>query len=194
VNYGDTRIPERIWDKIVPCACSGCWFWTATIAGVPQVRWKVGTMWKVVGVRKVFHQVLTGITATDLLELGIGIGACMNECVNPAHYVFGTHKELGYKNNRQRRFCVNGHDMEIEGVYKSNREGPNHRTGDHCRACRAARCLADRERVRKKRLARMTPERLRRFLRKSKTMKSRWQTGELRRRDGSLTPLATRAA
>ena len=28
VNWGDPRLPERFWDKVVPEPNSGCWFWT----------------------------------------------------------------------------------------------------------------------------------------------------------------------
>ena len=32
-SFGDTRLPERFWDKLQPEPMSGCWLWTASLSG-----------------------------------------------------------------------------------------------------------------------------------------------------------------
>lgn len=39
VDYGDSRLPDRFWDKVFPEPMSGCWLWGAH---VPPVRNSVG--------------------------------------------------------------------------------------------------------------------------------------------------------
>lgn len=30
IDYGDTVLPDRFWDKVIPEPMSGCWLWTAS--------------------------------------------------------------------------------------------------------------------------------------------------------------------
>jgi hypothetical protein len=38
MNFGDPRLPDRFWVKVIPEPNSGCWLWFAAIAGGWEVR------------------------------------------------------------------------------------------------------------------------------------------------------------
>lgn len=180
IEFGDERIPQRIWSKIT--ISDGHWLWTGAIAGVPQTRWKVDGVQKTVSVRRILFELATGTTAP-------AIGGCRCECVNPAHAVAGTAAEVAasWDSKQDRTKCVAGHVLGEVGIYFSTVRGRKVRK---CSACHAIHTAAKRDKRRRRRLASMSPERREKFLRKSETQRRLWASGAVRRRDGSITPLA----
>lgn len=83
VNFGDQRLPDRFWDKTIPCPMSGCWLWIASVSvtgsdGYGQFFYGG----KLNRAHRVSYSVLVG-------EIPAGLEIdhlCRNtRCVNPAH-------------------------------------------------------------------------------------------------------------
>lgn len=192
----DERLPARVWDKISPCPITGCWLWTGTYSGCPQTRWKVGDTWKTVAVRKVITELVLEAPVKVIAELvsespgDFGIGSDMRECVNPAHYRFGTTAELArqWADANRDVHCVNGHEYAVYGQYV--RHTSNGWTIRVCRACHLLRLHAKKVRKNRRRLARMSPANRAAFLVRSDARRKGWDG----RRDPALHQLRENAA
>lgn len=135
MDYGDTRLPERFWDKVVPEPMSGCWLWTgATLQnGYGQIAW--GS--KVVGVHRLMCTVTYGFPSTGKEARHTCDIRC---CVNPDHVVWGTSQEnkqdmlrRGGNPHATKTHCPSGHPYDEANTYRAAR-------GDRqCRTCRRRR-------------------------------------------------------
>lgn len=135
MDYGDTRLPERFWDKVIPEPMSGCWLWTgATLQnGYGQISW--GS--KVVGVHRLMCTAVHGYPSTAKETRHTCDLRC---CVNPDHLVWGTSSEnkqdmlrRGGNPHASKTHCPQSHPYDETNTYRSAR-------GDRqCRQCRRAR-------------------------------------------------------
>lgn len=133
--WGDPRLPERIWAKLV-VAPNGCWLWQgATTLGYGRVRWE--------GNARLVHRVVYSVLISspgDGLELD---HLCREtSCANPRHLEPVTHAEnirrgewsAGAARKRlSSTTCANGHEFTPENTYI-----PPSNNQRQCRACRRA--------------------------------------------------------
>lgn len=135
MNYGDSRLPDRFWDKCIPEPNSGCWLWTA------HLSWN-GYGWFSFGYRKACaHRVAYTYLAGEI-PAGLDLDhLCRNRCCcNPAHLEPVTRSE----NLRRGRngdvirmraalitHCPKGHAYDAENTYRHPRNG-----GRGCLTCR----------------------------------------------------------
>lgn len=81
ILFGDTRAPQRFWDKIRVCPYTGCWEWTARVSpeGYGQCGYQ-GQCWQA-------HRLSFTLLVRDIPE-GLVVGhQCDNRpCVNPNHH------------------------------------------------------------------------------------------------------------
>lgn|SRR3990167_4665160 len=87
VNFFDSRLPERFWQKVIPEPNSGCWLWLGAAR-----RTGYGCFWfghhKISSAHEVAYLVLVGSVPSPL-ELD---HQCNTRCcVNPAHLEPVTH-------------------------------------------------------------------------------------------------------
>lgn len=170
VNLDDERFPPRLWSKVV--VSDGHWLWTGTIAGCPQIRWKVDGVFKTVSVRRLLFEAATGTTAP-------AIGGCRVDCVNPAHAIGATHEELARRWNaaQDRTRCKHGHLLAEVGVYLRIVEG---RTVRSCRRCWLDRSKAQAEAKFVRNMRRASPARRRELTRRRAGGVKAWVTRRAR--------------
>jgi len=157
VKFGDPRLPERLWSKID--VVDGCWIWRGAFANTAQI-WRDG---KTVNVRRWIWETEHGRPAGD----AVGTGArCDRRCVHHDHAVAGSRGDLAdayWFSRRDRETCRHGHVLAVVGVYtmksKTARTGVNRA----CRACQRIAVAKVKEKRRRARIARMSPERLARY-------------------------------
>ena len=185
--FGDPRIPDRIWSKIL-VAPNGCWIWMGAFSHAPQVRWKVDGHHKTVNVRRVLFELDRG-------PAGEAIGAeCTLRCVRPEHVYAGSHREVCVRSSRarhgdpaQRTTCRRGHLLADVGVYRRTIGGRKVRS---CRECWALKEKTKRDKRYMRRLARMSPERRATYIRRAAAQRAAWRDGRRRRPDGTLAVTA----
>ncbi len=183
VNFGDPRIEDRIWDKIAPCPTTGCWLWTATFAGAPQIRWKIDGKWAVINVRRIFGE-LAGVADAKII-----IGDC-SHCVNPAHYeIFDSASEasLWAAASLRPTYCKHGHSLEDAYEYINGSDGHRYR---RCRTCQSLTTAVYANKAFERRVRSMTSHNRARALRRSARAREMWKSGVLRRPDGTMSPRA----
>jgi hypothetical protein len=78
-NWGDERLPERFWNKVIPEPTSGCWFWTAgpAFAILPKDGGQ-----RVSHPRLYAYRTLRGVIGRRA-RLAPSCG--LDECINPSH-------------------------------------------------------------------------------------------------------------
>lgn len=87
MNFGDTRLPERFWDKVSPCPMSGCWLWFGSDNRGYGMSWRDG---KHVYAHRMALEAESGPMGRDV-EVD---HRCMIKCcVNPAHLELVSHTE-----------------------------------------------------------------------------------------------------
>lgn len=116
MNWGDPRLPERFWNKVMPEPNSGCWLWIGSTegGGYGNVRFNGPTR----KAHRVSFEMLVG-EIPDGLELD---HLCrVRCCVNPLHLEPVTHAEnvrRGESGLRQsnRTHCPSGHAYEGDNL------------------------------------------------------------------------------
>lgn len=87
VNWGDSRLPDGFWDRVLPCPMSGCWLWTGKIwRSSPRFLVSEGPLgarrWRQVSARQYAYDALIGRKPGQTRAMN----ACgVDECCNPSH-------------------------------------------------------------------------------------------------------------
>lgn len=140
MNWGDTRLPERFWNKTIPEPMSGCWLWTG------QIRKDGYPLFWDIDVRKMtraYHwpfRVIHGPMPAGLDHDHLCRVRC---CVNPAHLEAVTRSVNVRRGlapdriasfNRNKTHCPAGHEYTPEntGIAKSSKTPNGYR---FCRIC-----------------------------------------------------------
>jgi hypothetical protein len=136
----DTRIPERIWNKIIPEPNSGCWFWLGSLSGSSDLG-GYGETWfnnaKAIIHRLMYEKFIGPIP--DKMELD---HKCrVRCCCNPMHVEPVTHRGNALRGNaglnriiecREALTCDRGHPWTPENTIANS-------GWRACKACRRAR-------------------------------------------------------
>ena len=125
MNFLDSRLPERFWNKVQPCPITGCWLWVGATGknGHAQLRNQGKTDYSYrVSYRTLVGSIPSGLELDHLCRT--------TQCVNPQHLEPVTHEEnmrrspLGFQNNKTQRelsarsrakaspLCKNGHPFD----------------------------------------------------------------------------------
>lgn len=127
-QYGDPRIPDRIWTKISPAPISGCWVWSGTTVSSHGLTYgRVSVQGRMLLVHRAVYTVLVSDPGKSDLD-----HTCRTTlCCNPKHLEPVTHAENVTRGYHARGVCRNGHDLS----------GYNLITVGHvrCRICRTER-------------------------------------------------------
>ena len=144
LNWGDSRIPQRVWDKILPCPMSGCWIWTACVnpEGYGRLSW--------LGIPSFSHRVLYEAIGSIPDGLELDHKCRVRCCCNPQHLEPVTRKTNVARGLRFRAKlqCKRGH------AYKGNTTLIQGSNGSY-RLCTT--CKRDRQRRWKKEQRRDLP-------------------------------------
>lgn len=149
LDFGDTRLPERFWDRVFPEPNTGCWLWGGSTAKSGYGAFHVpGT----------YSGVITSHRAMMLAVDPEGIDECVmhlcdvRACVNPDHLKWGSladnnrdmhSKGRGFARCRGVRFCIRGHEFtEDNTTVITSREGKKSRRCKRCARNNARRCRA----------------------------------------------------
>ena len=122
MNFGDSRIPLRVWEKIIPNE-QGCWLWLGSkTAGYGMtVRYsRLDTRNRNVGVHRWLLEVDTGRIGEQALH-----GKCRHRhCVNPKHLRWGSSSDNqldsvddGTHVWARKTHCPHGHPYNQENTY-----------------------------------------------------------------------------
>lgn len=123
-RFGDSRLPERFWEKCEPEPNSGCWLWTAGCSkgyGVYRIGEKTGQAYS--------HSYKTLIgPVPEGLELD---HLCRTPCcVNPAHLEPVTHGV-----NLLRGNTINAKNATKTHCKRGHNNWRIRKTGRYCRTC-----------------------------------------------------------
>jgi hypothetical protein len=128
-QYGDTRLKERIWKRILPEPNSGCWIWTGSSdnGGYGTCRWRGRNTKAHIALR----EALVGDTPVGLELDHLCRTRC---CVNPLHLEPVTARENVRRGTSPAArymaatFCKNGHPFDEANTrrYKKRR---------YCKTC-----------------------------------------------------------
>lgn len=141
INFGDSRLPDRFWDKVRPCPMSGCWLWTGAHVWNEYGVVTVGGRQRYV--HRVSYQALVGEVPAGLQLDHLCRQRC---CVNPMHLEPVTQRE-NMRRGKQGEIwgtethCRNGHEYTDENT--APRSG--RRNGRMCRACNRDKTARHRE-------------------------------------------------
>lgn len=119
LNFGDIRLPQRFWDRVIPEPNSSCWLWLGRIE--PHGYARLGG--------KLAHRITYAIEGTLDARLVLDHLCRVTCCVNPAHLDQVTNAvNIQRGLNATRTHCNRGHRFSIEntGTYRGRRI---------CRAC-----------------------------------------------------------
>lgn len=117
MNFGDTRLPSRFWNKVQPCPMTGCWLFMSSQD--PIGYGSVGYAGRVMKAHRVTYEVLVGEVPTDL-ELD---HRCkVRCCCNPDHLEPVSHTENMRRSfNATKDRCRHGHSLHDARVYQGRR-------------------------------------------------------------------------
>ena len=143
LDYGDPRLPERFWDKVIPEPMSGCWLWlAATDVGGYGV---VGCRGKLVKA----HRWMCAVVHGEPLPGDQTRHTCdTRSCVNPDHLLWGTPQDntddmirRGRNSYASRTHCAHEHEFtEVNTRIRSS-------GSRQCRTCDKARAQTYRDRL-----------------------------------------------
>ena len=140
LNFGDTRLPERFWNHVVPEPNSGCWIWMArTIKGYGAFKAKNDRgQW----VSMLAHRYAKAAVERLIDGLQLDHTCTTPCCVNPAHLDQVTNDENMRRRAARTTHCKNGHLKTPENSYwnQATRRDRGGKKYMH-RACK--RCVAD---------------------------------------------------
>lgn len=153
MNYGDARLPDRFWSKVVPEPNSGCWLWTAHRNAKGYGCYGVGSYETRLSHRVAF-QALLGLVP-DGLELD---HRCkVRCCCNPAHLEPVSHAENVRRGETKKSHCKRGHALAGDNLMPIK-----HGAAARCRLCVAiAASSRDKQRRMRSRPLRRRPGRQR---------------------------------
>jgi hypothetical protein len=138
-EFGDTRLPERFWDKVI-ASPSGCWAWSGARTGLGYGTFGNPT--------RLAHRVSYDALRGDLPDRRttglVPDHLCRNPgCVNPAHLEAVPQRDNvrrglrpeqmrlaspGAAKERAKTHCPQGHPYDEANTYR-------HKRGRGCRAC-----------------------------------------------------------
>lgn len=147
LDFGDTRLPERFWDRVFPEPNTGCWLW-----GGAEDRKFIrarGTydaygIYRHEGRTRRAHVVIAEVVGFRIEGWDVRHLCHSRSCVNPDHLVAGSRsqnmqdaKREGTTRNQfsYATHCINSHEFTKENTYTRPTGG---------RACRRCRRDADR--------------------------------------------------
>lgn len=114
MTYGDIRLPNRFWDKVLGLD-TGCWVWTACILHNGYGQFRVGPK------HKQAHRVSYTALVGEIPEgLQLDHLCRVRECVNPSHLEPVTGKEncnRGLDHSANKTQCPKGHPYSGENLY-----------------------------------------------------------------------------
>ncbi len=131
MNWGDERLPERFWAKVMPEPNSSCWFWLASLTDRGYGVWK----WK--GRCRVHR--ITYVAFVGEVPAGLELDhLCRNRgCCNPAHLEAVTHLENMRRVAATKTHCPRGHAYDGANTYTYTGGGQGTYRQRTCRACNA---------------------------------------------------------
>lgn len=156
VEFGDSRLPSRFWDRVRVNDDTGCWEWTGSTNGV-YGNWT----WKAIGIRGNIstHRAAYRFLVAEIPEGGVVRHKCdVPLCVNPDHLELGTHKDNvrdkmsrgrhKTNGNDRKTHCKRGHKFTPENTMKGPRG-----VGRRCRTCHYETCRVNGAKYRAKKRA-----------------------------------------
>jgi hypothetical protein len=155
INFGDERLPAKVWDRVHPCPMTGCWLWAAGLSDAGY-----GTL------RRDGKNTLAHRLSFESLVGDIPDGLCIDHlcrvrcCINPAHMEPVTMRENVLRGismvavNARKTHCHAGHPFEGENLIVT----PNGRRC--CRECQNAgqRRRYEKGRPERERIAALNPK------------------------------------
>lgn len=139
MHFGDSRLREFVWDRILPEPNTGCWLWVGFISEQGYGRGP-----QVAGGRLVMAHRMTYETQHGPLAKGLELDhLCrVRSCCNPEHLEAVTHEENVLRGdsfsakNAELTHCKRGHEY-VEGSYYIIKPTKRNRTknGRHCKTC-----------------------------------------------------------
>ncbi len=137
IQFGDPRLPDRLWRRIQPCPMSGCWIWTgcATPKGYGYAS-RPGPPRKPFYVHRWTYEIANGGLPPADMELD---HLCRQpSCCNPLHLEAVTCRENALRGigwaaiNAAKTHCRHGHEYTVENTLR-NPDGTR-----RCKICRDA--------------------------------------------------------
>lgn len=157
MDFGDSALPEKFWEKVYPEPNTGCWLWGAGghIAGPDSY----GVFYPTPRQKRYAHRLmLSASLGRELLPGMEALHGCdVPRCVNPDHLREGTHAENMSDCKRRGRSaaiaelfseCSWGHPFDAENTLWKTRweKGVPYRVRT-CRKCNKRRCKERRTRI-----------------------------------------------
>jgi hypothetical protein len=135
MHFGDSRILDRIWDKVYPEPNTGCWLWGASGQyGYGQTSDENRKRWRT---HRYFLFIETGLEGEHARHL-----CHTRACVNPDHLAWGNAQDNSDDAKRAgrgyagRTHCPQGHEYNETNTRIKKRTGqPDRRV---CRVCEKA--------------------------------------------------------
>lgn len=171
MNFGDERIPKRVWNKIQIDA-DGHWLWTGAFSGVPQTRITVAHREsRVISVRRWLFETAFAPTARP-----VAVGGCLLTCVNPDHVRGFDHAggpRAAQAAKSRPNHCPRGHEYTEENVY-------SYEERRICKTCTRTRHNDGQRKRRLAQLSTMQPARRQQAVRRSMRVAKSWETRRAR--------------
>lgn len=147
MNFGDSRLPLRFWDKCSPEPMSGCWLWTGTAINNRGRVQLIDGRPKTVSAYRMSYESLVGPIAAGLT---IDHVCQVTLCVNPAHLeavtVSENSRRYWQRNPTSKTHCSRGHDLAVVGTWrKGTRDGAQRHVCRECHRIAVAKSLRTRD-------------------------------------------------